>query len=273
MKVRGKTLNVFHYPNEGKPVIVLIHGLWGCIQQFQEQVEYFKEKYCLVAVESVGHGYSEFKPVVAEYKMESIVEDYLDVFAQLNLLKSRPVLVAHSYGAFVAKNLSAKMELSGIVFVAPLGYLDKEIVRKTQSILKRLPIWAIKSILWINNRKGEHSMGVNNSLGPNPTKAARELQWYVTEQNYQRPKVVALSLLGMEGVDVQDFEKVKCPALIISSTFDKTTPANEHAKKIHKCLQLPDDCFISYEAGHIIMLEEPQKVNEDIERFVGQLRI
>ena len=270
MKVRGKLLSVYYNQVKGKPIIVLVHGLWGSIIQFREQIEYFNDKFSILALETVGHGDSEYLKSVQDYRMESIVDDYLDVFRQLDILDKKPVLVGHSYGALISRHLSTKLELSGIVFVAPLGFLDSSILRKTHKVLHGMPKWALKSILWVSNRKGEHSLGVNNSLGPEPTQLAREIQWFVTQKNYARFHTIVLSILGMVPAKVEEYENVKCPALVIGGQYDKTTPMNEHAKAIHECMKLPAENFKSYPVGHIIMAEIPDIVNKEIEAFMSQ---
>ena len=266
MLVRGKSLNVYYNEVPNRPTLVFVHGLWGSIIQFKKQIEYFTSEYTILALETVGHGYSEYRHNVEEYKMEEIVQDYLDVFKQLHI--QNPILVAHSYGALMARLISTKYQVSGIVFLAPLGYLDKDILRKTHIILKNMPKWTLKSIIWFCNRKGEKSMGVNNSLGPNPTDFARRIQWDVTQRNYARFDTISLSILGMEGCSVDEFKQVKCPCLIIGGEFDKTTPMNDHAKRIHECLELPPEKFKSYPVGHILTAEVPDEINADIQQFI-----
>jgi pimeloyl-ACP methyl ester carboxylesterase len=89
---------------EGSWPILFIHG-WGCDHSFfAPQVEFFRTRHRVVAVDLRGHGSSDAPQ--QDYTVAGFAEDLAWLCTELNL--SKPVLVGHSMGGTIALEFAAR---------------------------------------------------------------------------------------------------------------------------------------------------------------------
>ena len=126
------------YLDEGshEKVLLFIHGLGGASQLWRHQVDYFKSKYRVVAVDLFGHGQSD-KEIAPE------VAPWMDVEAiyllMRDVIQSDYVAVGHSYATNVLPELMKLdyQHLRGVVF-ADCVYQGKKINLERQVAFGKL---------------------------------------------------------------------------------------------------------------------------------------
>ncbi|GMR49462.1 hypothetical protein PMAYCL1PPCAC_19657, partial [Pristionchus mayeri] len=92
-----------HYVEAGEqsaPLMVLIHGFPEFWYTWRFQIEHFKDRYRVVAVDQRGYGESTKPPKIADYSQTLLAKDIDDLIHELGY--SDAVVVGHDWGAFVA---------------------------------------------------------------------------------------------------------------------------------------------------------------------------
>ena len=103
--IRREGLSLY-YEREGSgdPPIVFVHG-WCCDHTaFQPQIEHFREKHTVVAMNLRGCGRSD-RPD-SGYDIPTLADDVAGLCLQLQL--SKPVIVGHSLGGMIAVEVAAR---------------------------------------------------------------------------------------------------------------------------------------------------------------------
>lgn len=95
----GRRLSFLHWPNPGKPALLLLHGKGGFASSFDDLARHLGDRYALYAIDMRGRGYSDWA-ADGDYSVEATLDD-LDQFVRAAALP-RFTLYGHSYGAVVA---------------------------------------------------------------------------------------------------------------------------------------------------------------------------
>ncbi len=102
--VRDGTRLYFEDAGSGTPPLLFVHG-WTCNHtMFAPQIEAFRERHRVVAVDLRGHGQSD-KPAQA-YTMPAFADDLAWLCRELGI--ERPVVIGHSMGGVIALTLAAR---------------------------------------------------------------------------------------------------------------------------------------------------------------------
>ena len=105
-----------HYSDDGQgeTALVFVHG-WMCDSGYwQDQIDYFKSKYRVVALDLAGHGQSNL--VREDYSIEKFAGDVVTVVNHLQINKI--ILIGHSMGGPVALAAATKLSDKAIGVVA-----------------------------------------------------------------------------------------------------------------------------------------------------------
>jgi pimeloyl-ACP methyl ester carboxylesterase len=102
----------------GRPLL-FVHGAWHGSWCWEENfVPYFsKLGFACHTFDFRGHGQSEGKDSLNNYRISDYVEDLGDVVAGI---KQTPVLIAHSMGGLVAQKYAQDHEVAGLALLAPV---------------------------------------------------------------------------------------------------------------------------------------------------------
>lgn len=238
----------FNYIDEGKgQTLLLLHGLFGALSNWEEVIRYFSPKYRVVI------------PVMPIYEMPiksasveglvTFIEDFVE-FKKLNNL----TLIGNSLGGHVAliytlrnQNKVDKMALTGSsgLFENSMG----------GSFPKRGSYEYIKE-------RVEYTFY-------DPKTATKELVDEVFEITTSIPKcmrIVAIAKSAQRHNMAKEISKIKVPTLLIWGLNDTITPpmvAHEFNRLIPGSeLRFIDKC------GHAPMMEHPKKFNQIFEEFL-----
>ncbi len=229
-----------------KHIIVFIHGAGGSHMHWTYQLESLGKEHLAIAVDLPGHGQSQGNSadMISEYV------DFLHTFSE-HLIGSPFILAGHSMGGAIAQEFAHSFpeKLSGLVLAG------------TGARLKVLP--AIIKTFAEGNVFREL---VNYLYGKN----APEHLLDITRKDMETvsPKVFFNDFTACNKFDMLDkLTEIKTKTLIISAGEDSLTPVKYGKYLANRILY--SEMHMIKQAGHMMMLEQPQQFNKLISNFLA----
>jgi pimeloyl-ACP methyl ester carboxylesterase len=232
---------------DGKKNLVFIHGSGGDHTTWVYQYSRMKNNYNIAALELPSHGQSEGG---GEQSILAYVEWVKKIIERLGI--SKPILIGHSMGAAIAMTFAIHYgdRLSGLVSVC--GGAKMKVNPLIFEGLKTDPKVVI-------------DMAAKFSLSK---KNFERLSRPVTESLSKiPPDIIYGDFMACDQMDLtQSIEQIHVPTLIICGADDKMTPPSlsSYLKD-----QIPGAQLAKIEdAGHFVMMENPEVFNEVLENFI-----
>jgi len=233
--------------NRAGTTLIFCHGSGGRHHHWVYQLKGLKEAANPIAVDLPGHGRSEGKPSddIAVYR------DWMHRFLEKSGL-GPPIIVGHSMGGAIALDYALQHpdHYLGLVLVGSGGRL-----RVLPAFLEEL-------------EKGTVPDALSEYLyGP---AASREL----LEKGRKEVKDTAASiyfadLTACDKFDVMDkLHQITKPVLMVCGSEDRLTPV-KYSRYLEDKL-INSQVTVIDGAGHMVMLEEPDQVNQAITKFTKQ---
>jgi pimeloyl-ACP methyl ester carboxylesterase len=249
---------------QGRP-LVFIHGVWMSSRFFQKQMFYFGHRYRSIAVDLRGHGRSTH--VHSGHTVAQYARDVRALIRGLGL--EEVVLIGWSMGAFVvwdyfkqfgAENLGATVVIdeSASDYKWPdwsIGFADFPGLCHIMSTVQTDRDSFVKEFIPL--------------MFKNPP-TEEETKW-MFEEITNLPVSVASAIFFDQ--TVQDYRpvlpRINVPTLLCFGGDEKLIPveAGQHLERT-----LPDARLVIFEnSSHCPFLEEPDRFNDELERFVLSL--
>ncbi len=259
--------NCRHYyqsSGSGRPV-VFVHGIWMSSQFFQKQLTAATLPCQRIAYDLRGHGRSE--ATADGYTVPQLARDLRGLLTALDLQDA--VLVGWSMGALVVLDYLSQFgddRVSGISLIAepvselrradwPYGAVDLEDVQAVIEVLQTQRQAAVKDL-------------APTLFAQAPGQA--DLSWM--EQDMLRPSSTAATTLFTD-MTLRDYrpvlERITTPTLLVYGAHDVMMPlqAGEYFATHLAHAQL----VVFENSGHSPYWEEPQRFNQELERFVSSV--
>jgi pimeloyl-ACP methyl ester carboxylesterase len=250
----GKALHVLEPEPKGTeedPSLLFIHGAGGTGEIWEQQVGFFRGKHPLFRLDLPGHGGSDPR---GEERIGSYAE-----WVRLGLEKlfaQRPfVLVGHSMGGAVVLELALDPPegLKGIVLVGSGAKLA--VTRAIFKMLSENPEAFFESI----------DQFAFSSAAP---KTLRERFIHVTRQC--QPSVIFNDFQACDHFDIRNrVSEIKIPTLVLCGEEDQLTPV-KYSRYLHENIAASRLVLIP-NAGHMVMVEQPDLFNRAITSFLDAL--
>ena len=232
-----------------KPTLLLIHGAGMDGTVWQMQTRYLANKGInVLAVDLPGHGLSEGPSLKSISEMSHWVIKLLD-FLNINSV----VIAGHSMGSLIsietAKNYKSRVKSIILLGTASLMPVHPDLIKAAKNDLSIAA-----------NLITDWSLGKTQHIGNNPSPGA----WMIGGS-------IQLIMNSIKGVLANDLiacneykqasnlaKNIEQEVLIISGQEDKMTPV----KKAKELSSIFKNCniVVIYDAGHMMMLEDPTKV-------------
>jgi len=228
------------------PTVLFIHGAGGSGKKWTCQLAGI-QGHNLIALDLPGHGRSEGSAA------DNIIAYREFVWSFAQALKLRMFfIVGHSMGGGIALELALAYPeaINGLIIVASGARL-----RVNPAVLEVLA----KGEHPLENLKYSYSFNVNPDV---LEKAAEEMKNVPTD-------VYLADFRACNEFNIMDRVKnISNPALIICGQDDQMTPL-KYSKFLHKELSHSIIALIT-DAGHMVMIEQPDQVNAAINNFLTQ---
>jgi len=251
--VNGTELYYEEY-GSGNPLI-LLHGLTANILMYTREIEYLKNHFHVVALDSRGHGKSE-KP--SSYTLNDHVKDVISLMDHLNI--NRASIMGISMGSYIAQ---------GVALTIP-DRVDKLILVSAKSNGKT------SSMMRLFTEHTEELEGldymekinhVSKYIFHNMEAVANELFKGTDESLILTTEQQTAANKALEGFDFRhELQKVTAQTLVVSGTYDGLNPPEE-GKEIGSLIR--DSQFVEFtESGHSPNVEEPEKFKQIVTEFL-----
>lgn len=216
----------------GTPFI-LLHGNGGDGTCFNNQIEYFSDRYRMIAVDTRGHGKSPRG--CASFTMEQFAEDLNELMAELKI--SKAVILGFSDGANIAMKFALKYPEKIEALILNGGNLDTTGVKRVFQI----PIELGYKIMKRFAEKSENA------------KRKAEIQGLMVNEPNIKPA---------------ELHSIHAPTLVIAGTNDMIKKS--HTEAIAK--NIPNAKLSFIRGNHGIARFRPKQFNKEVEIFLQTVR-
>lgn len=241
-------LNVEEY-GTGQP-IVFIHGVGGSSQYWYFQREYLKNRMKVILIDLPGHGRSTGNGITS-------IEEGRDAVLNVILKKGirQPYIVGHSMGGGIALSLATTQPelFKGLALIctgAKLRVLPAILdgVMKDKETIVRMIMME-----YAFSKKAPQKMKENGFRDMMNSSAEVIYQGFMACHRFSA---------------VGSLNRISHPVLIIAGRDDLLTPPS-YSEYLHREIK-GSDLVIVDDAGHMVMIEQPDAVNRALENFVSR---
>lgn len=252
--------------DEGQgPVLLLVHGFPLSHRMWDEQFASLTASCRLIAPDQRGFG--ESLPIPEALSMEQLADDLADLLDALSV--NEPiVLVGLSMGGYVAWQFWARHihRLHGMVLCDTRATADApQVAEGRRRIADRV----------LTNGVGEVTQDMLPKLFAPESHQLRaaQIQQTVDVMNATSPRTIAAAQRAMAArPDMSErLAEIKMPVLVVCGEHDRITPPTEMRSMAEK---IPGAEYVEIaRAGHMAPLEQPDAVNEAIQKFLATHRL
>jgi pimeloyl-ACP methyl ester carboxylesterase len=270
VRVDGRWVNVVDMGSG--PVLVFLHGLAGCWQNWLETIPEFARDHRVIALDLPGFGAS---PMPAQtISMPGYARMLDELFVTLGV--DSATLVGSSMGGFVACEFAIRYaaQVERLCLASPAG-LSMEHMRneRNQGLKARLENYLFFGTGWLASKSDRvvRSERLRRALlmlvAAYPERLSPQL---VVEQVRGAGKPGFNDALdAMTGYPLRDrLGEIGVPALVVWGELDRLVPVADAGE--FEWL-IPNARKVVYEdTGHLVMLERPDRFNTDLRTFLAE---
>ncbi len=240
--------NGFKYVEEGEgPVLLLLHGLFGALSNFQTVLKSFAKQYRIII------------PLMPLYDKNSLgasisgLTEYIEAFIDYKDL-APCTLIGNSLGGHVALvyALQNKDRVSALILTGSSGLFESGM---GTGFPRR------SSYQYVEERTGYTFY--------NPEMASKELVdevYGIVNDNFKTLRVLKIARSAQRHNMREDIVNIKIPTLLIWGLNDNITPPRV-AHEFHKLIPNAQLHFID-KCGHVPMMEHPEEFNQIVGQFL-----
>lgn len=238
--------------SEKEPALLFIHGAGLNASIWDAQANYFRGKHLVYRLELPGHGGSE-----SDSSGEGEITAYATWVRQAieKLFQSGAyALVGHSMGGAIALELATK-PLRGLHSLVLVGTGAKlSVTPIVFQMLKENPDAFFETI---------HRVGFSADTSRNVRDRVIELTKKCV------PSMIFKDFQACDRFDIRErLKNILLPTLIVCGEEDLLTPV-KYSRYLHEMISASSLAIIPG-AGHMVMAEQPERLNRAIEAFLSQ---
>jgi proline-specific peptidase len=260
-----------NYLDKGKGKnLVYIHGFLGCSWLYEDFVEYFSNKYRVIAIDHLGHGKSD-KPESESYKLDELAK-YIDQVLSKIIGDEKIILHGHSMGGMIAQIFATTpnfaQRLEGLVLMGTAPVLQNPgLVQYIEDIRA--------GKMKIIDREVVETVFVNLCFHRKfrKNKENKELIDEFIEKTLENEEYVGVRTMEsiVNDYDVEDkIGSINVPTLILTGDKDIFI-LPEESKKMNE--KIPNSKFVVFSpnVGHMINYEAKENYIKVMEEFLESL--
>lgn len=272
VQVHDRPVNVLDIGDPDGPVVVFLHGLAGCWQNWLQNILPLTADHRVVAIDLPGFGAS---PLPAE---PITVSGYARIVVELmNVLGvERATIVGNSMGGFVGCEMAIRFapRVERLVLVAGAGlslrHMRHERRRGLRARTENLLFFGLGRLarhtdLVVRSRRLRR--GLLLLVVAHPERLPGPL---IREQAHGAGKPGFDDALdAMTAYPIRDrLGEIACPTLIVWGEEDRLVPVRDASE--FQWLILDARTVVHADTGHMVMLERPERFNADLRAFIQE---
>jgi pimeloyl-ACP methyl ester carboxylesterase len=260
VKSNGIRIHYWRTGGEGKPVMIMAHGITDYGLSWASLASKFENDYDIIMYDARGHGFSE-KPE-GPYTLHAHVEDLVGLIKALKIEK--PILVGHSMGCSTVASvgadypdLPAAIIMEDPVFPDALEHLTEDI----------LPDW--KAMVEADRKMGKKKLMKVARTVRHPGLSDFEYDHWAESKLLVTPNVIDILHGEGFGDPVKIYPEIIAPTLILKADAEKKS-RQEHLKVAGL---LPNGKLIHIDgASHLVRMDKPVETEKQIRIFLDSLK-
>lgn len=253
----GPARIVYDVFGKGEPALVFIHG-WSVDRRFwRAQMDALASQRRVLALDLIGHGESD-KPDV-EYSMDLFAQCVAAAMDDAGV--DRAVLIGHSNGVIVARQFSRLFPRR----VAGLILADSRFQPLPESVAR----WMLAAL-----ERSDYQQYLRAAVEQTPRGRLTDEQYeWIKASTLAMPKHVMLGgLKAMQDKRLWAGDPIQAPTLVLASGQTVAAAGGETAFHAEVAAVAPKAIVeIWTDASHFLTLEEPERFNALIRRFLASL--
>jgi pimeloyl-ACP methyl ester carboxylesterase len=270
VRVQDRWMNIVDI-GEG-PIVMFVHGLSGCWQNWLENISHFARDHRVIAIDLPGFGESEM-PI-----QDISISGYADTLdTLLDVLEIDSVrLVGNSMGGFIGAELAIRYpnRVERLVLAAAAG-LSVEFIRtqRKEGLRHRAENIAFFNIGWLASRSPTvaRRRRLRSALlllvAAHPDRLPPPLTYEQVKGSGKPGFSDALDALCSYPIR-QRLGEIECPTLIVWGDKDRLVPLKDAS--VFEELISDARKVIYTDTGHLTMLERPARFNADVREFLQE---
>lgn len=255
------------------PVLLLIHGMGGTFENWQEVIEPLGRHHTVIAPDLPGHGASA--PGSGDYSIGALAAGLRDLLLALG--QERATLVGHSLGGGIAMQLAYQFpEMAERLVLVASGGLGPEVSPVLRAAALPGADLFIAATAGLGQRVGSTLARGLSAIGLRPNADVAEVaRGYASLTDPDRRAAFLATLRSVVGtggqrVDAADrlYLAEAVPVLIVWGARDSIIPVS-HGEDAHRAI-LDSRLEIFKDVGHLPQLEAPGRFIAALERFLAE---
>jgi pimeloyl-ACP methyl ester carboxylesterase len=247
---------------EGRPTVVLIHGLGGCASIWEPLAASLAADYYFLAPDLRGHGRS---PRPGTYKPAGHLEDF-ERFITARKIDGHFALIGHFLGGLMAIDYAARHpgQVRGLVALdVNVPPPDWQIQHLRQAAARAHPVFQTRE---------DASAYVQKAFAPraSPDLVGSLVDWLIVPtQNglsfhFDREVLRESLILDVGG----QLNRIECPTLFLRGS---ESPVMERAAALDLLRRLPKGRVVQVpRAGHHVFLDNPRATSDEVRLFLAE---
>lgn len=261
----GLNLHYLKWGN-GKVPVVMLHGLRGFAQTWQDLVDALGNEFTFYALDQRGRGDSDWGPT-EDYNADSYVKD-LSRFVD-HLALDRFVLIGHSLGGQnaveFARQYPGRVMAMVIEDIGPGSSKQGEGAERIRREMRSTPLsfdsWQAAKDFWTSSRPNLTEQALQARLNYSFREVDGNVMWKHDQQG------IGEARLTIEPIDLWPaFHAIRCPTLLVkggNSDFLSSQTVNDimASSDVVQAVQIEG-------ASHYVHDDQPEKFNEAVVHFM-----
>ena len=260
VKSNGIRIHYWRTGGEGKPVMIMAHGITDYGLSWASLASKFENDYDIIMYDARGHGFSE-KPE-GPYSLHAHVEDLVGLIKALKIEK--PILVGHSMGCSTVASVGADYPDLPVAIIMEDPVFPDALEHLTEDIL---PDW--KAMVEADRTMGKKKLMKVARTVRHPGLSDFEYDHWAESKLLVTPNVIDILHGEGFGDPVKIYPKIIAPTLILKADADKKS-RQEHLKVAGL---LPNGKLVHIDgASHLVRKDKPVETEKQIRIFLDSLK-
>lgn len=258
----------YEVSGKGDTTLLLIHGWSVSSKYFKKQIPELSKDYTVVSFDLRGHGESE----VPEngYTVARYAQDVKNLINHLNL--GKVVMIGWSLGVLIIFDYIRQFGCEEILKIVSIDMTAKMVTDDTFKY-GVYGNFSHKDNIDVLRNMNDNWLGFVSVFAPcfyakSGCKVEGLVDWTLEQEAKNSPNVVIRVWVDISGLDYREvLPKITVPALITYGG-ESVFYSPDVAEYLHS--QIKDSRVVGFEkSGHALMLEEPDKFNQEVRAFIG----